>query len=396
MSIPRSPKTTVLSAGAFIVLLSIACGLPANLGSIVNQAREREGQDQAAQAVEVAQQATGTPVPPPTQTPLPTDTPIPTPTATLVVQPTATNTAVPGSGAQGAAAPPGGEGAQPATGGGGEEATPAPGGQPVAGPENVIVNGDFEADWPDWQTVATGWQPFDNGSAHFGWFKDTWDKVVFDGEQAQLIEIINDQGQGDRYAGIFQTVEVVAGAEYELTLHGLVRSDEGSAEASNWGYRLQYGLDFNGGSDWTQVTEWIELPFDDHPRTDPNASNVYNYGAFTARIVPTGQKLTLFIRAWQKFPTGFEGNYDVDAVSLVGTGQTQATATPTREATPAPTDTPAAQPSPTMTPTPEPSMPDSGGALPLEAPSPVVVGLGGLLVLTLVVGAVAGLVRRRA
>lgn len=371
-----------MRVGLITLLAFVSCGLPVQLGGLTGAGDEGVQEQAAPGQDELAQLPTPTITPTRTPSPLPTETPLPTPTATLVVQPTPTGTPVSAAGVKGASAP---------AGGGGEEATPAPPPPPVAGPQNVILNGDFEAAWPDHQGVAPNWLPFDNGQGHAGWYKDTWEKVVFDGKQAQLIEIITDQGQGNRYAGIYQTVTVVPNAEYQLTIHGLVRSEEGSAQASNWGYRLQYGIDFNGGTDWTQVTNWVELPFDDHPRTDPNATNVYNYGTFTAKVVPTGKKLTLFIRAWQKFATGLEGNYDVDGISLVGTGQTQATATPT----PTPGDTPT--PTPTFTPTPTSAspLPDTGGELPAEQPAVAIIWLSAGLIAILFAGAIVGLVRRR-
>lgn len=378
-----------LTGYILIVLVTmLACNLPFGIGI------EREP-GEVAQLPTNTPFATSTPTAIPTSTFTPTNTPEPTPTATLVVLPTATPTAV--SGASGVSVELGGDPTAIAAATA-EMAAAAPS-KPVAGSDNVIVNGDFEAAWPDIQAVATGWMPFDNGKAHFGWYKDTWHKVVFDGENAQLIEIINDAGQGDRYAGIYQTVKVVAGAEYELIIHGLVRSDEGSEGVSGSGYALQYGLDYNGGNDWKAVTEWITFPFPEHPREDPNASNVYNYGTYSAKITPKGKTLTLFIRAWKKWADLNEGNFDVDAVSLRGTGAA-ATATltppstveaPTATPQPVPTDTPA----PTITPTFLPEMPASGGVLDTESPSKAVLLIAVLSVFIFSAGAIVGVIRRR-
>jgi hypothetical protein len=282
-----------------------------------------------------------------------------------------------------------------------ELASPAPPPPPVASTANVIYNGDFEEDWSDWQPVASGWESFDNDDAHYGWYKDTWPKVVYDGEQAQMIEIAS-AGREHRYAGIYQTVKVVPGAEYVLTIHGLVRSDEGSEGVSGGGYVMQYGLDYEGDTDWEDVTEWVDLPFPEHPREDPNATNVYNYGTYTVNIKPTGNKLTLYIRGCKKWPDPNEVNFDIDALSLRGTGAQPA---PTPEPTtveetptplPAPTDTPTPAPLPTDTPTPIPEIPASGGVVETGSPSSALIVISIVSILVLAGGAVWGIIKRRA
>lgn len=379
-------KMPMLLVVSILALSILACNLPYGIGL----SKSGDG-DKLAQGPETTPAPTNTATATRMPTFTPTSTPQPTATATRVVQPTATPTAV--SGATGVSAEMGGDPtqiAQAATATAEEApATPTPR-PPVAGTAEVIANGDFEEAWPDWQPVANGWVAFDNGQAHIGWYKDTWTKVVFDGKQAQLIEIISDQRVGDRYAGIYQTVDVVAGAEYTLVIHGLVRSDEGSEGLSGGGYALQYGLDYAGGADWQTITDWVTLPFPEHPRQDPNADNVYNYGTHTVTIWPGGTKLTLFIRAWKKWPDTFEGNFDVDGVSLRGTG-----AYPTATFTPTPTvEQPTPAPSATATPTVAPEMPASGGEIDANQPSRAIYVITILSLLVLAAGAVWGVIKR--
>ncbi len=375
-------KKPVLLMVSLLALSLLACNLPYGIGLSKTGAGARLAQGPNAT---LAPTNTATATRYPTLTP--TSSPQPTATATLVVQPTDTPTAV--SGATGVSAQVGGDPtqiAQAATATAAEStatATPRP---PVAGTAEVIINGDFEDAWPDWQPVANGWTAFDNGQAHIGWYKDTWTKVVFDGGQAQLIEIINDLGAGDRYAGIYQTVDVVAGAEYTLVIHGLVRSDEGSEGLSGGGYVLQYGLDYAGGTDWQTITDWVTLPFPEHPRQDPNADNVYNYSTHSITIRPGGARLTLFIRAWKKWPDTFEGNFDVDGVSLRGTG-----AYPTATFTPTPT---VEQPAPSATATLAPEMPASGGEIEAGQPSRAIYIITILSLLILAAGAIWGVIKR--
>jgi hypothetical protein len=300
-----------------------------------------------------------------------------TPTATMVVPPTDSPTSE--------------QGAVPAVVGGTEVATPTataapppaptPTPAPIS-PTNVIVNGGFEEGFLEWQGVGVGWGRFHNGSAHAGWYDDTWFKVVYEGEHAQLLELKN-ATEGNRYVGIFQTVSVVPNAEYVLTLHGLVRSDEGSIEASNYGYRLHYGIDFKGGTDWesSDIT-WVELPWDDQPREDPTGGNEYRIETYTTNIKAETDKLTLFIRGWKKWADPREGNYDIDGVSLVGPSSSEGGG----EVQPTATSVPA-------TPVPE-EMPETGvDSVFLENPVFVVATVALLVVLA--GGAVWGMSRRR-
>jgi hypothetical protein len=243
---------------------------------------------------------------------------------------------------------------------------------------NVIINGGFEEGFVEGQGMGAGWDRFQNGNVRAGWYDDSWSKVVYEGEHAQLLELI-DASEGNRYVGIFQTVSVVPDAEYALTLHGLVRSDEGSPEASNYGYRMQYGVDFNGGTNWeSEDIEWVELMWDDQPREDLTGQNVYRMEVYTTTLTTKGPSLTLFIRGWKKWADSREGNFDIDGVSLVG---------PQSPSDMQPDDDQATE-------TPEPGMPETGNEFALLENSVLVVASAVLLVI-LAGGAVWGLARRR-
>ncbi len=293
-----------------------------------------------------------------------------TSTATLVVPPTVPSVSA--------------EGAESAELGSMDAATPTVTSTPTSpppadppessSPVNVIVNGGFEEGFVEGQGVGLGWGRFQNGNVFAGWYDDTWFKVVYEGEHAQLLEL-KDAREQDRYVGIFQTVSVVPHAEYDLTLHGLVRSDSGSPDLSDYGYRMQYGIDYNGGTNWESVDiEWVELLWDEQPREDPSGENVYRMEAFTTKINSETDQLTLFVRAWKKWPDGGEGNYDIDGVSLVG-----------------PQPGGAAQPAATAEPG---IMPETGDVFTFAENQMVVVASAVLLVV-LAGGAVWGLARRR-
>ncbi len=182
---------------------------------------------------------------------------------------------------------------------------------------NLITNGDFEQGFQDFG-VGYGWGAFSNGNAAVGWSTDSWPAVVPAGQQAQQI-VIKDAAEMDRYAGIYQTVSVVPGQPYKLTLKGLIRSEEGAVAASDYGYRLQYGLDYKGDTAWELVEEknWQELTWDEQPLT-ASANEGYRFDTFETTVTPTGNRLTLFIRAWKKWLNNGSGLYNLDEISLVG------------------------------------------------------------------------------
>jgi len=181
---------------------------------------------------------------------------------------------------------------------------------------NVVKNGGFEEEFP--YGVATHWGSFHNGGlADSNFHDDDWGPVVYEGEHSQLIEISTlayGGSEKDRYAGIYQVVDVVPEARYEFMLHGMIRSTEGTESESEYGYRVEVGFDYDGGTDWQAITDWTEMPWPEYPRLEPGAWKNYY-----ATVYPTNSKLTIFIRAWKKFATARqEGNINIDNVSLTG------------------------------------------------------------------------------
>jgi hypothetical protein len=192
----------------------------------------------------------------------------------------------------------------------------------VAGPAvERLANGGFEEGFypapPG--NVGNGWRWFHNGGgADYGFYDETWAPVVARGDHGQMIEI-STYGRGgsdpDRYAGIYQTVAVVPGEVYELSMQGMLRALADDPDRTGYNYRLEYGVDYGGGSDWTKVETWIEVPWDTvHPRLEPGTMDVYS-----ATLTATGDRLTLYLRAWKKWATtGRELDVNLDAVSLKG------------------------------------------------------------------------------
>lgn len=183
--------------------------------------------------------------------------------------------------------------------------------------QNLVINGGFEEGFQDFG-VGYGWGAFSNGNAVVGWNAETWDEVVAAGQNAQLIEI-RENSEMNRYAGIYQTVPVVPGKQYKLSLQGVIRSTEGDIELSDYGYRLQYGLDYDGGTAWELIGDdaWVEIPWDEQPLSD-SPDETYRLDTFETTVTAKSDQLTLFIRGWKKWMNNGTGIFDVDEISLVG------------------------------------------------------------------------------
>jgi LysM repeat protein len=193
------------------------------------------------------------------------------------------------------------------------------GSAPMASVGDLLFNGGFEHGFQPiggCGMVGNGWGCFTNGgTAAYGFYDDMWDPVVFAGEHSQLIEINTKQmgGDADRNAGIYQTVVVHPHAEYELSLKGMIRADDGGGDP--WRYRVYVGFDYNGGTNWSAVTDWRELPWDNYyPRTEPGSMSSYS-----TKVVPTSGRLTVFVRLQRKWGTWYEEtDLNVDSISLFG------------------------------------------------------------------------------
>ena len=197
------------------------------------------------------------------------------------------------------------------------------GAAPMASSGDVLFNGGFEngfvANAGCGGMVGAGWGCFNNGgTAAYGYYDDMWTRTVYAGSHSQLIEINTKQmgGDGNRTAGIYQTVHVMPGTPYELSLKGMIRADEQNSD-DPWRYRVYVGFDYNGGANWQAVSDWRELPWDTYTsRTDPGS-----FSSYSTNVTPSGQALTVFIRAERKWGTWYEEtDFNFDSISLFGLG----------------------------------------------------------------------------
>lgn len=259
---------------------------------------------------------TATFTPPPTETPLmtlPTFTPTPTAavdqvTNTPVVRPEDPPTLTPTPEGQ----------RQPPPEVGGRE----PGMVPVTYKvttvpkiDNVLVNGNFEAGFTD-NGQGAGWNSLDNGGAVYKWEQEINPAHISHGQHAQLMQVMG-PGEADRFVGLYQTVEVVAGETYTLSLHGLIKSSTAGDSNTPYGHRIQWAVDHTGSGNWAAVDwgDWVDTGWNDVPLdTEYPAMNAYSL-----QITPTSNKITLFVRGWTKWPIlGSEAKYYIDGIFLEG------------------------------------------------------------------------------
>jgi LysM repeat protein len=188
--------------------------------------------------------------------------------------------------------------------------------------QEMLVNGNFESGFtfvPGCGAVGNGWGCFTNGgTVSYGFYDDQWQPVVADGSNSQLIELSTMQyaaSETDRYAGIFQSVRLVRGATYQLSLKGLMRERDPNPNEDQFRYRVQWGFTTNGSTDWTQVNNWVELYWDKiDDRIAPTDLESYKVDW----VAPSDQA-TIFFRVWKKWGTAYkELDVNLDAISLYG------------------------------------------------------------------------------
>jgi hypothetical protein len=186
---------------------------------------------------------------------------------------------------------------------------------------SFVKNGGFEDGFyftPAGE-IGNEWGWFHNGGeASYGFYDDTWPPVARD-DHSQLIEINTYCRAGsdpDRYAGIYQTVEgLTVGATYRFEVRGMLRALADDRDRRNYSYRVQWGYTPDASTDWQQVDNWVEIPWDRvYPRLDPGSLRKY-----TATFEAPSSEITLFIRAWKKWGTARrELDVNLDTIALRG------------------------------------------------------------------------------
>jgi hypothetical protein len=253
---------------------------------------------------------TPTPTLTPTEGPVVVITPeeeTPTPTLVVIEEPTASPTTEPTAKPTNTPTPPATATPTPTT------TTSEPG---LFAPsiEDLLTNGDFEEGF-DNQGVGLNWQSFKNDNVVVVFSSEAPGPLVKSGSSAQRISLAG-ATEGDRYGGIYQQLEVVPNQTYILDLHGQIRTGLADIDLSSYGYRMQYAIDYSGGDNWLNVPQedWMELPWDEQLLQSPDVKFLDH----TTEITPTSNQLTLFVRAWNKWPDPGLAEYTLDSLSLVG------------------------------------------------------------------------------
>lgn len=210
---------------------------------------------------------------------------------------------------------------------------------------NVIKNGDFEKN--PRSSIATYWEPYNNGQAQYGWYAEKWVEAVHSGKFSQLLEIAYVEGVPDRVIAIYQTVDVVPNASYTLTIHALMRSSAPDPLRNQDDYAMHWGVDYRGKGTYLNVKDWVTMPLSEQLRIGSNGPANDNRHLFYERITGTifttdTNRITLFIRGVKINPTGTEINFNVDDVSLIGPDPASRVSQSQTDAAPA--ATPAAAP----------------------------------------------------
>lgn len=185
-----------------------------------------------------------------------------------------------------------------------------------------LTNGGFEQGF--WATpagmVGSGWGWFHSGGrANYVLQDDTWSPVVYAGSHSQLVGV-NTLGwsrpDNDRYAGIFQSVGgLTAGADYALTIRGMLRAVDDSGDRHWLNYRVEWGYAPGASAEWRSVSSWSRIPWDEVcPLLEPGAMREYR----TTFKAPASE-VTLFFRVRKVWGTpDREVDVNLDAISLVG------------------------------------------------------------------------------
>ncbi len=241
---------------------------------------------------------------------------------------------------------------------------------------NAIQNGGFEVN--PTASVAAGWQAFDNGQAHFGWYMEEWEQAVHSGRRSQLMEIFQNTAP-DRVIAIYQTVPVVPHTVYRLTIHAQMRSDAALSDRNKGDFGMDWGIDYSGRGDYYRVSQWVNMPLTEQYRRGPYGPADDSQHLFFETITGTVQtgnsrQITLFIRGVKKYPTGTEVNFNVDDVTLIG-------------------PYPAAEPAAVVEPSTDAVLPGAGDVLGAQVPLGLA-GIAGLVLVALGMQAALALLRR--
>ena len=201
----------------------------------------------------------------------------------------------------------------------------------------LLANGGFEKGFAatgGCGMVGEGWGCFDTGGmGGYGFYDEGWGPAVAAGAHSQLIEINTKKDFGDqnRTAGIYQTVNVVKGETYELSLSALMRANDLDLGGDPWRYVMLVGVTYDGSTRWADASvQEIDVgPIQD--RLNPTG-----FKDVKLQIKAEGEQMTIFIAGRMKWGDwNREVNFNIDQVSLQGAMPTAGAEAPASTPTPA-------------------------------------------------------------
>lgn len=199
-----------------------------------------------------------------------------------------------------------------------------PSGVVIYDTDNLLKNGDFEEGFDEATGAGLHWASVRSGQAVISFSPESAEPFVQSGESAQRISV-QEAHQTNQYAVLYQTLDVVPGQSYTLTIHGQIRTFYGDVNGSGYGYRVQYAIDPKGGQNWQAITEtaWIELPWGEE-KLD---TGQVQFSEFSEQITmdEASDQITLFIRTWNKWADPKLVEYTLDNLSFTGAVPNSAT-----------------------------------------------------------------------
>jgi hypothetical protein len=195
---------------------------------------------------------------------------------------------------------------------------PYPPGAPLVcdGP-NLLRNGGFEQGFQS-NGVARSWTAFDDGGgAKFSYSSDAWAPVVSEGKYSQLLRIdtidIAGPAQINRISGIYQTVRLLPGYIYEMSVDAMMRERTEQPREDPYRKMVGWGYSRNGGTDLAAASfgEWLPLR-DIYPMFQPGKMQ-----SCRTRFEAPSRDVTIWLYAIKKWATlGRELNVNLDNATL--------------------------------------------------------------------------------
>jgi hypothetical protein len=214
----------------------------------------------------------------------------------------------------------------------------------LANADNLITNGNFEADY--YGAPELGFEPPETGfiPTSWNWFKSQAygkyniyanesfalqcpdDFRLFTNSDLSLSLHMQSTDQPDARLGIYQSVTVTPGQQYLFSMKGAIQAQAG-ASSPDINNHVELLFDQSGGSDWQAIAheKWTRVPwreqeleFKTSGPDDPDLATIETYYTI---VKPTANRMTIFIDAWRRWPNWRTTIFTFDCVALTPLNQ---------------------------------------------------------------------------